>query len=65
MILDKIPFDLTPVPFKQQRACVDCGAIVTHKAWSPYWCPRHDLIRINRITRQMEELAAKFEKDTP
>jgi hypothetical protein len=28
-------------------------------AWSPYWCFAHNVERIDRITRQLDELASK------
>lgn len=55
-----VPFPLTPVPAKKQRYCADCGALVTHRAWSPYWCPKHDKERVDRISAQMAKLAESF-----
>ena len=40
------------------RTCIEPGCerpAGTH--WGPFWCPEHDAIRLEKITRQLEELA--------
>jgi hypothetical protein len=29
-------------------------------AWGPYWCPRHDAERLNRISRQLDAVRRTF-----
>lgn len=41
------------------RDCVeDCGA-EAGTWWTPYWCPDCDVIRLDRITRQLEAMTKK------
>lgn len=40
--------------------CDDCGKPAgTH--WGRYWCPQCDVIRINRISKQLKDLLATAE----
>ena len=43
------------------RECIEVGcrnAAGTH--WGPLWCPVHDEERLDRITRNLEEIVASF-----
>lgn len=37
------------------RACIDCGA-PAGTLWGPYWCPACDVIRLDRIGRNLDAL---------
>lgn len=44
------------------RVCIENGCDLpagTH--WGPYWCPDHDVERLDRITRNLEGLMAELE----
>lgn len=30
-------------------------------AWSPFWCFKHNVERMNRITKSLEELKSRFQ----
>jgi hypothetical protein len=30
--------------------------------WGPYWCPRHDEERLDRISASLESIAASFQE---
>ena len=39
------------------RLCIEKGCPEEAGTfWGPYWCPKHDQERLDRITLQMEEL---------
>lgn len=39
------------------KPCIDCGEPAGTR-WGKHWCPDCDVKRINRISRQLDELAA-------
>ena len=51
---EKIP--LKPVKGKP-RPCDTCGKPVTQYRWSPYWCPKHDIERMERIDKTFAKIA--------
>ena len=43
------------------RVCIEPGC--DQKAgtlWGPLWCPEHDQERLDRVSRQMQEIARSF-----
>ena len=40
------------------RRCVECGDPAGTK-WGPYWCPPCDVARLDRISAQLDAIAAE------
>lgn len=64
MTLPDVPLKPAGVPFKR---CSErgCDAIVSEYRWSPYFCPPHDVERMERIDANMARIAASFEEKSP
>lgn len=43
------------------KVCIEDGCLVAAGTpWSPYWCADHDDARIERISRQFQEIQTAF-----
>ena len=43
--------------YRSGQICVEHGCNEqAGTAWTPYWCPKHDIERKKRITRQMKNI---------
>ena len=45
--------------------CVECRTTFTEYVWSPLWCPTCDRLRVERISRQLEQAAERVENIDP
>lgn len=44
------------------RTCIEPGCDKpAGTLWGPYWCPEHDQERLDRIGRQLAEIAESFD----
>lgn len=41
------------------RTCLDCDK-PAGTPWGPYWCPEHDVIRLDRISASLESIRAEL-----
>lgn len=46
------------------RPCIDCGA-PAGTLWGPYWCPPCDVIRLDRISANLNDLTNQTQRNTP
>lgn len=50
---------------KSWRTCIEDGCTAAAgTAWTPYWCPEHDVERQDRITAQLESLVQAHQQQT-
>jgi hypothetical protein len=46
------------------RVCIEQGCSEpAGTGWGPFWCPDHDQERLDRITRQLDEIAESLRSD--
>lgn len=45
------------------RSCIECGA-PAGTPWGPYWCPDCDVVRLDRVSAGLAEIAASFKEAT-
>ena len=43
------------------RVCIESGCHEPAGAlWGPYWCPEHDRIRLDRVSKGFDEIVGAF-----
>jgi hypothetical protein len=51
--------------FESGRECIESGCVEpAGTAWGPYFCPEHDVERLDRISASLESIASSLRSPT-